>query len=72
MKSIRWVKAHLKIENATRAGVCYEDRYGNNEADIQTKSGAAKHEYTESQKICVNKKFPCKTRSGTHAQELHQ
>eukprot|EP00972_Heterocapsa_arctica_P099464 14676889-Heterocapsa_arctica.AAC.1 len=25
MKSIRWVKAHLKKENATKAGVSFED-----------------------------------------------
>eukprot|EP00972_Heterocapsa_arctica_P079307 11690343-Heterocapsa_arctica.AAC.1 len=50
MKNIGWVKAHLKKENATKAGLCFEDWYGNNEADIQAKSGAAKHGYTESQK----------------------
>eukprot|EP00972_Heterocapsa_arctica_P021527 3167752-Heterocapsa_arctica.AAC.1 len=50
MKNIRWAKAHLKKENATKAGICYEDWYRNNEADIQAKSGAAKHGYTESQK----------------------
>eukprot|EP00972_Heterocapsa_arctica_P021480 3161465-Heterocapsa_arctica.AAC.1 len=50
MKSIRWVKAHLKKENATKAGVCLADWFGNNEADVQAKSGAAKHGYTESQK----------------------
>eukprot|EP00972_Heterocapsa_arctica_P052770 7767537-Heterocapsa_arctica.AAC.1 len=33
MKSIRWVKAHLKTQKATKVGVCYEDWYGNNEAD---------------------------------------
>jgi ribonuclease HI len=53
MKSIRWVKAHLKKENATKAGVCYEDWYGNNEADIQAKAGAAKHGYTENQKNAI-------------------
>eukprot|EP00972_Heterocapsa_arctica_P013916 2050874-Heterocapsa_arctica.AAC.1 len=56
MKSIRWVKAHLKKENATKAGVCYGDWYGNNEADIQAKRGAAKHGYTESQKNRINNK----------------
>eukprot|EP00972_Heterocapsa_arctica_P080497 11861594-Heterocapsa_arctica.AAC.1 len=56
MKSIRWVKAHLKKENATKAGVCYEDWYGNNEADIQAKAGAAKHGYTESQKNAIREK----------------
>eukprot|EP00972_Heterocapsa_arctica_P110348 16244948-Heterocapsa_arctica.AAC.1 len=25
MKNIKWVKAHLKKENATKAGICYED-----------------------------------------------
>eukprot|EP00972_Heterocapsa_arctica_P078948 11641023-Heterocapsa_arctica.AAC.1 len=50
MKSIRWVKAHLKKENATKAGAWYEDWHGNNEADIQAKSEAAKHGYTENQK----------------------
>eukprot|EP00972_Heterocapsa_arctica_P069650 10291846-Heterocapsa_arctica.AAC.1 len=50
MKSIRWVKAHLKKYNATKAGVCFADWFGNNDADIQAKSGAAKHGYTESQK----------------------
>eukprot|EP00972_Heterocapsa_arctica_P001768 252402-Heterocapsa_arctica.AAC.1 len=58
MNSIRWVKAHLKKENATKAGVCYEDRYGNNEADIQAKSGAAKHGYTESHKNMIKEKVP--------------
>ncbi len=47
------MKAHLKKENATKAGVCYEDWYGNNEADIQAKTGAAKHGYTESQKNAI-------------------
>ena len=50
MKSIRWVKAHLKKENASKAGVCYDDWYGNNEADIQAKSGAEKHGYTTNEK----------------------
>ncbi len=53
MKSIRWVKAHLNKENATKAGVCYDDWYGNNEADMQAKNGAAKHGYTESQKNTI-------------------
>eukprot|EP00972_Heterocapsa_arctica_P062241 9175983-Heterocapsa_arctica.AAC.1 len=39
--------------NATKAGVRYEDWFGNNEADIQAKSGAAKHGYTESQKNAI-------------------
>ncbi len=56
MKSIRWVKAHLKKENATKAGVSYEDWYGNNEADIQAKEGAAKHGYTENQKNIIRGK----------------
>eukprot|EP00972_Heterocapsa_arctica_P093730 13825946-Heterocapsa_arctica.AAC.1 len=47
LKSIRWVKTHLKKEHATKAGVFYEDWFGNNEADIQATSGAAKHGYTE-------------------------
>eukprot|EP00972_Heterocapsa_arctica_P038166 5619029-Heterocapsa_arctica.AAC.1 len=50
MKSMRWVKAHLKKETATRAGVCYADWNGNNEADIQAKSGTAKHGYIENEK----------------------
>eukprot|EP00972_Heterocapsa_arctica_P027988 4117365-Heterocapsa_arctica.AAC.1 len=56
MKSIRWVKAHLKKENATKAGECYEDWHGNNEADIQAKNGAAKHGYTESQTNIIKEK----------------
>eukprot|EP00972_Heterocapsa_arctica_P114576 16443085-Heterocapsa_arctica.AAC.1 len=56
MKSIRWVKAHLKKENSTKAGVCYENWYGNNEADIQAKSGAAKHGYTENQNNKIREK----------------
>eukprot|EP00972_Heterocapsa_arctica_P114529 16442858-Heterocapsa_arctica.AAC.1 len=51
MKNIRWAKAHLnKRKCHTKAGVCFADWYGNNEADIQAKSGAAKHGYTEGQK----------------------
>eukprot|EP00972_Heterocapsa_arctica_P076141 11231682-Heterocapsa_arctica.AAC.1 len=56
MKSIKWVKTHLKKENATKAGVCFEDLYGNNEADIQAKNGAAKHGYTESQKTTIEER----------------
>eukprot|EP00972_Heterocapsa_arctica_P028001 4118656-Heterocapsa_arctica.AAC.1 len=56
MKSIRSVKAHLKKENATKAGVCYEDWHGNNEADIQAKSGAANHGYTENEKNKIKQK----------------
>eukprot|EP00972_Heterocapsa_arctica_P065975 9734706-Heterocapsa_arctica.AAC.1 len=56
MKSIRWVKAHLKKENVTKAGVCYEDWNGNNEADIQAKSRAAKHGYTENEKNLIKGK----------------
>eukprot|EP00972_Heterocapsa_arctica_P069359 10248536-Heterocapsa_arctica.AAC.1 len=56
MKSIIWVKTHLNKENATKAGVCYEDLYGNNEADIQAKSGAAKHGYTENHKSMIKSK----------------
>eukprot|EP00972_Heterocapsa_arctica_P098705 14565347-Heterocapsa_arctica.AAC.1 len=50
MKSIRWVKAHLNKLKAAKAGVCHADWFGNNEADIQAKEGAAKHGYTERQK----------------------
>eukprot|EP00972_Heterocapsa_arctica_P049120 7231304-Heterocapsa_arctica.AAC.1 len=57
MKSIRCVNAHLNQSNATKAGVCYEDWYGNNEVDIQAKRGAAKHGYTESQNNAINNKF---------------
>eukprot|EP00972_Heterocapsa_arctica_P055956 8253309-Heterocapsa_arctica.AAC.1 len=53
MKNIKWAKAHLKKENATKAGVCFEDWYGNNEAYIQAKEGAAKHGYTENQKNVI-------------------
>eukprot|EP00972_Heterocapsa_arctica_P061623 9088693-Heterocapsa_arctica.AAC.1 len=56
MKSIRWVKARLKQENATKAGVCYEDWFGKNEADVQATSGAAKHGCTESQKNAMKEK----------------
>eukprot|EP00972_Heterocapsa_arctica_P111084 16353911-Heterocapsa_arctica.AAC.1 len=49
MKNIWWVKAHLKKENATKAGVSFEDWFGNNEADIQAKKGAEKHGYTATQ-----------------------
>eukprot|EP00972_Heterocapsa_arctica_P018861 2788258-Heterocapsa_arctica.AAC.1 len=56
MKDIRWVKAHLKNENATKAGVSYEDWFGNNEADIQAKKGAEKHGYTATQKNDIQSK----------------
>eukprot|EP00972_Heterocapsa_arctica_P082627 12174841-Heterocapsa_arctica.AAC.1 len=56
MKSIRWVKAHLNKENATKAEICFEDWFGNNEADIQARSGAAKHGYTESQKTAIKER----------------
>eukprot|EP00972_Heterocapsa_arctica_P006534 956277-Heterocapsa_arctica.AAC.1 len=46
MKNIRWVKAHLKKENATEAGVSFEDWFGSNEADVQAKKGAEQHGYT--------------------------
>eukprot|EP00972_Heterocapsa_arctica_P088553 13056294-Heterocapsa_arctica.AAC.1 len=46
---IRWVQAHLKQEKATAAGVCYEDWFGNNEADIQAKKGVEQHGYITSQ-----------------------
>eukprot|EP00972_Heterocapsa_arctica_P086592 12765188-Heterocapsa_arctica.AAC.1 len=50
MKSIRWMKAHLKKTNAAKAGICFADWFGNSEADIQAKEGAVKHGYTEKQK----------------------
>eukprot|EP00972_Heterocapsa_arctica_P107643 15857325-Heterocapsa_arctica.AAC.1 len=50
MKSISWVKAHLKKENAGKTGVCFADWFGNDEADMQAKEGAAKHGYTEKHK----------------------
>eukprot|EP00972_Heterocapsa_arctica_P003397 507643-Heterocapsa_arctica.AAC.1 len=50
---IRCVKAHLKQGKATAAGVCYEDWFGNNEADVQAKKGAAQHDYAASQQIVV-------------------
>eukprot|EP00972_Heterocapsa_arctica_P020670 3048738-Heterocapsa_arctica.AAC.1 len=56
MKSIRWVKAHLKKENATKAGVSFEDWFGNNEADVQAKKGAEKHGYIASQKNDIQSK----------------
>ncbi len=57
MKSIRWVKAHLEEENANSAGVCHADWFGNNEADLQAKKGAAKHGYTDSQKNAIMEKL---------------
>eukprot|EP00972_Heterocapsa_arctica_P089634 13218854-Heterocapsa_arctica.AAC.1 len=48
--SIRWVKAHLKVEKAAAAGVPHEDWFGNDQADKQAKEGAEKHGYTEAQK----------------------
>eukprot|EP00972_Heterocapsa_arctica_P077630 11448666-Heterocapsa_arctica.AAC.1 len=54
MKSIRWVKAHLNTQNSTKSGVCFANWFGINEADIQAKSGAAKHGYTESQQTEIN------------------
>eukprot|EP00972_Heterocapsa_arctica_P002662 393075-Heterocapsa_arctica.AAC.1 len=56
MKSIRWVKAHLNKSNATKAGVCFDDWYGNNEADVQAKSGAATHGYTESHNNAIKER----------------
>eukprot|EP00972_Heterocapsa_arctica_P045659 6739102-Heterocapsa_arctica.AAC.1 len=53
MTNIRWVKAHLKKEKATAAGVSYEDLFGNNEADIQAKEGADKHGYTAAQQYDI-------------------
>eukprot|EP00972_Heterocapsa_arctica_P100645 14839136-Heterocapsa_arctica.AAC.1 len=35
MTNIRWVKAHLKQEKATAAGISFDDWFSNNEADIQ-------------------------------------
>eukprot|EP00972_Heterocapsa_arctica_P034437 5071007-Heterocapsa_arctica.AAC.1 len=68
MNSVRWVKAHLKKENATKAGVCFEDWFGNSEADIQAKSGAAKPGYTESQKAVIKDRvFLAKKTLGAHA-----
>eukprot|EP00972_Heterocapsa_arctica_P015314 2256240-Heterocapsa_arctica.AAC.1 len=51
MKNIRWVKAHLKKENAAKAGVNFEDWSGSNEADIQAKEGAATNGYTENESL---------------------
>eukprot|EP00972_Heterocapsa_arctica_P100258 14784482-Heterocapsa_arctica.AAC.1 len=53
MTSIRWVKAHLKKEKATSAGVSFDDWFGNNEADIQAKKGAEQHGYTAAQKYGI-------------------
>eukprot|EP00972_Heterocapsa_arctica_P091581 13510146-Heterocapsa_arctica.AAC.1 len=47
---IRWVKAHLKEENAAAAGVSYEDWSGNKQADLKAKEGSEKHGYNPSQK----------------------
>eukprot|EP00972_Heterocapsa_arctica_P054643 8049484-Heterocapsa_arctica.AAC.1 len=49
MTNIRWVKAPLKQEKATAAGVSFDDWFGNNEADIQAKKGAQQHCYIASQ-----------------------
>eukprot|EP00972_Heterocapsa_arctica_P012165 1783700-Heterocapsa_arctica.AAC.1 len=56
MKNIRWVKAHLKKYNATKAGVSFEDWFGNNAADIQAKKGAGKHGYIATQKNDIQSK----------------
>eukprot|EP00972_Heterocapsa_arctica_P047245 6970333-Heterocapsa_arctica.AAC.1 len=50
---IGWVKAHLKQEKATAAGVSYEDWHGNNQADEQAKAGAEKHGYTKRQTFAI-------------------
>eukprot|EP00972_Heterocapsa_arctica_P093286 13761581-Heterocapsa_arctica.AAC.1 len=41
--SIRWAKAHLKVEKAAAAGASYEDWLGNDHADKQAKEGAETH-----------------------------
>eukprot|EP00972_Heterocapsa_arctica_P058983 8693030-Heterocapsa_arctica.AAC.1 len=43
LNSIRWVRAHLKVEKAQAAGACYEDWLGNDHADKQAKEGAENH-----------------------------
>eukprot|EP00972_Heterocapsa_arctica_P000198 29675-Heterocapsa_arctica.AAC.1 len=54
--SIIWVKAHLKQEKATEAGVSYGDWYGNDQADEQAKAGAEKHGYTTTQQFAIEQK----------------
>eukprot|EP00972_Heterocapsa_arctica_P095539 14090043-Heterocapsa_arctica.AAC.1 len=39
---IRWVRAHLKEEKASAAGVSYESWFGNRQADERAKEGAEK------------------------------
>jgi ribonuclease HI len=70
--SIRWVKAHLKQEKATAAGVSYEDWYGNDQADEQAKAGAEKHGYTRAQKFVIAKSKSRGQNSASHAQNLYQ
>eukprot|EP00972_Heterocapsa_arctica_P020996 3093127-Heterocapsa_arctica.AAC.1 len=51
--SIRWVKAHLKVDKAQAAGVSHEDWLGNDHADKQAKEGAEKHGYTDAQSNAI-------------------
>eukprot|EP00972_Heterocapsa_arctica_P057139 8431633-Heterocapsa_arctica.AAC.1 len=46
---IRWVKAHLKEENAVVAGVNNDDWFGNKQADLKAKEGFYKHGCNPSQ-----------------------
>eukprot|EP00972_Heterocapsa_arctica_P100134 14765838-Heterocapsa_arctica.AAC.1 len=66
MTNIKWVKAHLKKETATAAGVSYEYWFGNNEADIQAKKGADKHGYTAAQKYDNINKVTLAKNAQTH------
>eukprot|EP00972_Heterocapsa_arctica_P085136 12544619-Heterocapsa_arctica.AAC.1 len=40
---IKWVKAHLKEEKASAAGIKFEDWHGNKQADLNAKEGTEKH-----------------------------
>eukprot|EP00972_Heterocapsa_arctica_P029434 4334763-Heterocapsa_arctica.AAC.1 len=66
MTKIIWVKAHLKQEKATAAGVSFDDWFGNTEADIQAKKGAEQHGYTASQKYDIINKVDLAKRVQQH------
>ena len=71
MDSTRWVKAHLEKENLEKAGVVYEDWFGNDQADDQANKGAAKHNYTEEQKRAVRDKVTLTKRVQEHIMKTY-
>eukprot|EP00972_Heterocapsa_arctica_P041346 6099240-Heterocapsa_arctica.AAC.1 len=71
--NIIWVRAHLKEEKASAAGLNYDDWFGNRQAHEKAKEGTEMHGYTPGHTINFNENVTLAQRvQQSHAEDLQE